>query len=69
MPICAIGAVRLTIEEILQFQVFVDEQLLEYEARRAGRREQYVIAPHVKEEKSRDWRVHRSEYTTALAHR
>jgi hypothetical protein len=61
----AIGAAGLTVEEALQIQVFVDEQLLEYEAAKAGFRKQYVIAPHMKEEKSHDGTLIRRRYNCA----
>ena len=64
-PISAIGAVGLTVEEALQIQVFVNEQLLEYESAKAGRRQQYVIAPHMKEEKSRDGTIICRRYNCA----
>jgi hypothetical protein len=63
--ISAIGAAGLTVDEALQIQVFVDEQVLEYEAAKAGRREQYVIAPHMKEEKSRDGTIICRRYNCA----
>ncbi len=54
MPISVIGAAGLTDDHVRQIEVFVDEQLLELEAARTSRRDQYIIAPHVKERKSDD---------------
>ena len=53
-PISVIGAAALTVDEIRQIEVFVNEQLLEYEAAKAKPLLQYVIAPHVREPESRD---------------
>jgi hypothetical protein len=64
-PISIIGAAGLTVDEVLQIQVFVDEQLLGYEAAKAGRREQYVIAPHVKEPESHDGTIICRRYNCA----
>lgn len=47
-PTCR-GTVALTIDEILQIQVFVDELTSEYQASQVDSHNQYVIAPHVRE--------------------
>jgi hypothetical protein len=64
-PISIIGAAGLTVDEIRQIEVFVDEQLLEYEAAKSSRREQYVIAPHVKEHESQDGTIICRRYNCA----
>lgn len=48
-PINCVGTVGLTVDEMRQIDVFVDELKSEYEAARIrnDRRRQYVIAPHV----------------------
>jgi hypothetical protein len=45
----AIGKAGLTVGQIRQIGVFVDEHLSEYEAERIRRHRQYVIHPHVRE--------------------
>jgi hypothetical protein len=64
-PVSVVGAAGLTVDEMRQIEVFVDEQLLEYEAAKSSRREQYVIAPHVKEQKSQDGTVICRRYNCA----
>jgi hypothetical protein len=52
-PTCH-GAIALTVDEMLQIQVFVDELISEYQAARVDSRNQYVIAPHVRETSAAD---------------
>jgi hypothetical protein len=49
-PIHCVGTVDLTVDEIREIDVFIDEIESEYEAARIrnDRRQQYVIAPHVR---------------------
>lgn len=40
------GCVPLTTDEIAQIDLFIDRVESEYQANRAGRRQQYVVLPH-----------------------
>ena len=58
-PINCVGTVGLTVDEMRQIDVFVDELESEYEAARIrnDRRRQYVIAPHVRDVLAEDGTV------------
>jgi hypothetical protein len=64
-PISTFGTTGLTVDEVLQLQVFVDEQILEYEAAKLRRDQQYVIAPHVDDHISNDGTVICHRYNCA----
>lgn len=64
-PISSIGTAGLTVDEVRQIEVFVDEQLLEYEAAKTSPFKQYVIAPHVKEPGSQDGTIICRRYNCA----
>ena len=53
-PAHCVGGANLTIEERLQIALFVDELDSEYQAANVRKRDQYVIAPHVSDEKAAD---------------
>jgi hypothetical protein len=61
-----VGSARLTADEQFQIGVFADEVALEYQAARAViRQQQYVIAPHVDEQRSEDQTVVRRRFSCA----
>ena len=56
-PVHAIGTVPLSVDEIQQINVFVDELYSEYKAHNARNHRQYVIRPHVWPERDSDGTV------------
>jgi len=56
-PLHTRGTVPLTVDEIQQINVFVEELMLEYRAHNARESRQYVIRPHVRPERATDGTV------------
>jgi hypothetical protein len=54
LSVSSLGTTGLTVDEVRQIEVFIDEQILEYQAAQSRPDQQYVISPHFVEHRSWD---------------